>query len=938
MDGCGTDTEPTLQRNGSFMTKIKRKVTDIANIIEHMLSVDILNGSKPTLTDIQKIGNILQTLYTDATIEEMNQAVHLVESRVNVVIRPASAVTKGYEPWVSKSRAVTNPYYWDRYAQHLSNSGKAHIVRALDRETLKLLDLTADPTATSSWDRRGLVLGNVQSGKTANYTGLICRAADAGYKVIIVLAGIHNNLRNQTQERIDEGFIGSQKVLGKAAQGQTQVGVGLINNDRQPTHFTSKARDFSQGLAEAVGMSLSGMAEPGVFVVKKNASTLRNLLKFLNPDYPKPRPKTNEALLLIDDEADNASINVGKDSDVSTINGLIRDLLERFERSAYVGYTATPFANIFIDPKTPSDMVNEDLFPRSFIVSLDAPSDYFGPSKLFLESPDEYLRDIDDYEEILPLKHKIDLVVNSVPESLLKALRAYVLTRAIRVLRHQGSEHSAMLINVSRFNNIQNQIHEVIDRELTDIRNAIRISSGLGENSINDKAIEKLQTTFEEEFFGCEFHWDTVLGALWEGVAPIEVVTVNSKSSGNMNYDAYRSQGRHVIAIGGFSLSRGLTLEGLSTTYFLRNSVMYDTLLQMGRWFGYRPEYENLVRIWLPADARNWYAHIAVAVEELRDDLRRMQQQGGTPEDFGLKVRSHPDNLIITARNKSGTGEKFPISVSLGGTLVETATIVYDQDPHQGATQENMSVVQKLVAQMKQLSPNFVDNTTRTVDHWRYGYVFQDIPRSVILEFLESFAVHPNLKYRFKELNRDYILKRGDAFANWDVYFPTLATPHPLVPTESGLDLNINLRTRKGQTVGSEENSHGILITAKARVGEALDESIGLTAEKLNDLALARGKNRPSGKEFRVAGRKPLLIVHILAIGRSNKKSVDSTSIDDVDYSGPYPAYGISFPEIAPGEKDTQLTYMVNETFRDEYLAGIDLDEVSYNEELEDEQ
>jgi hypothetical protein len=919
------------------MTQKKRKVTDIANIIEHMLSADILNGSRPSLADIQKFGNVLQALYPDATVEEINQAVHLVESRVNVVIRPAHEVTKGFEPWVSTSGAVTNPYYWDRYAQHLSNSGKAHIVRALDRETLRLLDLTADPTAKRSWDRRGLVLGNVQSGKTANYTGLICHAADAGYKVIIVLAGIHNNLRNQTQERIDEGFIGSQKVLGKSAQGHTQVGVGLINSDRQPTHFTSKARDFTQGLAETVGMSLSGMAEPGVFVVKKNASTLRSLLKFLNPDYPKNRPKTNEALLLIDDEADNASINVAKDNEVSTINGLIRDLLGRFERSAYVGYTATPFANIFIDPKTPSDMVREDLFPRSFIVSLDAPSDYFGPSKLFLEAPDEYLRKIDDYEQILPLKHKIDLVVSSVPESLSKALRAYVLTRAIRVLRLQGSEHSAMLINVSRFNNVQNQIHEVIDNELSDIRNAIRVSSGLGKNAMNDKIIAKLKTTFESEFSRCEFDWDAVLVALWEGVAPIEVVTVNSKSSGNMNYDAYRSQGRHVIAIGGFSLSRGLTLEGLSTTYFLRNSVMYDTLLQMGRWFGYRPDYDDLVRIWLPADAINWYAHIAVAVGELRDDLRRMQQQGGTPEDFGLKVRSHPDNLIITARNKSGTGEKFPISVSLGGKLVETASIVYDKDPHQGITAKNMSAVQTLVTQMKQVSPDYVDNTTRAVQHWRYGYVFQDIPRSMILQFLDSFEVHPNLKYRFKELNKDYILKRGDAFAHWDVYFPTLQNPHPLVPTDSTLDLSMNLRTRVGQTIGGEENPHGILITAKARVGEALDESIGLSAEKLKDLATTRGARSPSGKEFREVGRRPLLIVHILAIGRTIKNSSSTESTDDVEYAGPYPAYGISFPEIASGEKDTQLTYMVNETFRDEYLAGLDFDEDTYDEELEDE-
>jgi len=919
------------------MKTAQHKVSELANTIEFMMRMDIMNGDKPSLSDIQRFGIAVHSVTPDTTQEEIARAVSLVESRVNVVIRPANAVTKGYEPWVKTSSAVTNPYYWDRYAKFLSQSGKAHVVRSLDRETLKILDLTADPTLATSWDRRGLVLGNVQSGKTANYTGLICRAADAGYKVIIVLAGIHNNLRNQTQERIDEGFIGSQKVLKKSGLGPTQVGVGLINNDRQPTHFTSKAHDFTKQLAEAVGMSLSGLAEPGVFVVKKNANTLTSLLKFLNPDYPQGRPKINEALLLIDDEADNASINVAKKDKISKINELIRDLLDCFERSAYVGYTATPFANIFIDPKTPVDMLKEDLFPRSFIVSLDAPSDYFGAKKLFLDEPEKYLRKIKDYQIALPLQHKIDFVVDAVPESLLKAIRAFVLTRAIRVLRLQGSEHSAMLINASRFTNIQDQLHDIIDSELAQIRNAIRISSGLGAKGFDDRIIAALHATFEKEFNDCGFDWDAVLGALWEGVAPIEVVTVNSKSKGNLNYDAYRNQGRHLIAIGGFSLSRGLTLEGLSTTYFLRNSVMYDTLLQMGRWFGYRPDYEDLVRVWLPEEAIDWYAHIAVAVEELRDDLRRMEQQGGTPEDFGLKVRSHPDNLIITARNKSGTAEKFPVSVSLGGRLVETATIVYDKDPKQGITAANVTAVKQLISKMTEVSPNFIDNTTASISHWHYGYVFQNIPKSLILQFLDSFEVHINLKFRFKELNKDYILKRGDAFSSWDVYFPTRKDPHEQVSIDSGVNLSMNLRTRSVQNLGGDEHPHGIQITSKARVGVALDESVGLTEAQLRKLKNERGEKAASGKEFRAHDRRPLLIIHLLAIEETTSNLTEIGSEGVLQYGGPYPAYGISFPETAPGEKDAQVSYMVNETFRDEYLAGFNLEDTTDEEELEEE-
>jgi len=913
------------------VTKIvKRKVSDLSNTIMQLLGLEIAQGITPTMSRIRELGTFLTNVYPDATREEITEAENIVHSNVSVVFKPANVVQRGYTPWLAASQTTNDPYYWDRYKQYLNNNGKGHTVASLDRDTSQILDLTADPRLPTTWDRRGLVLGNVQSGKTANYTGLICKAADAGYKVIIIIAGIHNNLRNQTQERIDEGFIGSSQSLGPTAHEHKPVGVGLLDGNRSPTHFTSKTRDFTKALAESVGMNLNSMAEPGVFVIKKNASTLKSLIKFLLDNGSKSGGKINESLLLIDDEADNASINVAKNDAISTINSLIRKTLNMFERSAYVGYTATPFANIFIDPKTSDAMYKEDLFPRSFILSLDAPSDYFGPTKVFLEEPEKYLRQIDDYENDLPLKHRIDTVLDTLPDSLFYALRTFIVTRAIRVLLLQGSNHSSMLVNVSRFNNVQSQAHDLLYIELSRIKEAVRVSAGLGEKALKDPEIAKLHNVFSQEFADVEFDWPTIQSVLWEAVAPIETVTVNSKSRGALKYDDYRENGRHVIAIGGFALSRGLTLEGLTTTYFLRNSIMYDTLLQMGRWFGYRPQYQDLCRIWITKDAQEWYAHIAEAIEELRDDLRRMEQVGSTPEEFGLKVRSHPTNLIITARNKLGTGEDFPVRVSLTGKLRETSTIHYSGNPDTGLNAANWHAAQAFTKTMDELTITRIDNTYEQVPHWPTGYVYQGVPRSVIINFLDQFHIHTKMAFRFKELNKEYMVKRGEPLAVWDVFIPTLKARGKVTGIDSRLGFPVLPRTRSA-TIKLEAPEGAIQITSKARVGVALDESAGLTPEQVVK-ATSDSTKQPAGRDFRkFPTRNPLLILHFLALSITqeiiNKTEPVGKKQGDAVFEGPYIAYGLSFPAIHEGEVDTQITYTVNETYRSEFFGGYELDD-----------
>ena len=182
-------------------------------------------------------------------------------------------------------------------------------------------------------------------------------------------------------------------------------------------------------------------------------------------------------MLLIDDEADNASINIQHGAgEVSRINGQIRDLLRMFDRSCYVGYTATPFANIFIDPDTDDQMRGEDLFPRSFIVSLDPPSNYFGATTVFLEGGEQYIRNIEDNEDHLPIRHQIDIVSLLHPPSLADAVRTFILGRAIRLARGHEGQHCSMLVNASRFTNVQRQLRNEIHGLLDDIQRSIRVN------------------------------------------------------------------------------------------------------------------------------------------------------------------------------------------------------------------------------------------------------------------------------------------------------------------------------------------------------------------------------------------------------------------------------------------------------------------------------
>jgi hypothetical protein len=631
-----------------------------------------------------------------------------------------------HTPWLPGKRGSIQWRFWTRYMTYLEREFgmPPAVVNSLHELTDMVLERLEEPARPGRWDRRGMVVGSVQSGKTANYVGLINKAVDAGYKLVIVLAGIHSNLRAQTQLRIDEGVLGFDTQKTRKLDNKSQwVGVGNLPGEKLVIHSLTSSDekgDFNKKMADTVGVMIGG--DPVVLVIKKNSSVLKNLVTWVlhvgGSDDPVTgkRVVRNVPLLLIDDEADNASINTkdkagSPSNEVTAINGRIRQLLDAFEKSAYVGYTATPFANIFINPDAETPDHGDDLFPRSFIINVKPPTNYVGPARVFgldgdvdanippLEGLD-IVRGIDDYAapSAFPPGHPSNHVPTELPASLRKAIRCFILSCAARRARGQGKKHNSMLIHVTRYVSVQAHVVRLVRDELIALQRRIEFGDGSRKPSIADE----LRDLWEEEFVpvseemgddaGPEVSWNQVAAELHPAAAKITVATINGFAKEALDYRDHEADGRSVIAVGGDKLSRGLTLEGLSISYFLRTTRMYDALMQMGRWFGYRPGYLDLCRLFTTRMLSNWYRYIALADEELRREFDYMVKAGLTPEKYGLRVRTHPAGMIVTALNKMSHGVNRKLSWE--GTLVQTTDLPKDAV----RVDANFSATQKLLA------------------------------------------------------------------------------------------------------------------------------------------------------------------------------------------------------------------------------------------------
>ena len=768
--------------------------------------------------------------------------------------------------WLQEREDSIDWFYWERYKRYLyrTKGWSLAAVKATESDTYDILDLMADPMSEGPFERRGLVVASVQSGKTANYTGVICRAADAGYKVIIVMAGIHNVLRNQTQARLEEGFTGFDIVS------RQPVGVGKREDKRRPVSCTSRLKDFNAAQADAFfALQTEHLNGPMLFVIKKNSTALKRVYEWLTTNA-----KKTDQLLLIDDEADNASINVkykrdSPENDPSRINGQIRNILDYFDRRCYIGYTATPFANILIDPTVEHEVFGKDLFPNNFIYTLEESSDYYGADKVFGDYGDPYpkhLRYIDDIGLILPPKHKSDEFVEVIPESLKEAIRTYILATCIRILRGDDDKHSTMMINVSPYKLPQRSTSYVVRDYVMGLKHECKAYCGLPEQLAlgSSRDLQMVKATWASEYKNTtEFGWHDIQNTLTKVLEKLRVISINTDTTDRLEYDEHVD---YVIAVGGYRLSRGLTLEGLVVSYYSRNAKAYDALMQMARWFGYRPGYEDLCRIWMSEQAAGWYKFVADATTDLFDELRDMRQLNSTPQDYILHIRQSPDSLIVTARNKMGAGDYTEAPADLNGRFIETISLLRDQE----SLAHNEAAVKRLLERIE--------------GHQRFSgkeYLYTDVAREIVTDFIDEFLNEDvrSTKTQIKPVLEYIAGRRADGeLDTWDVLVAhggSGADDEGSLTELPGVGA-IAYERRKPGTLNTEEY---VLIGDNHRLSSRGVEKAGLDDKLVEKSKDDFVRDHPSKKRdncsdlyYRRRRTKPLLVVHPVQVRYSDKQ------------------------------------------------------------------
>lgn len=742
-------------------------------------SVHALQPFAPTATAAQFEG-VVRTLCEEWGIIDLGDS----EPDIDVTLKA------DHEEWLKKAVLEGHVKWrrWSAYKKLLRNQGRSpQVINDLDDATDRILDLAGNPRDERRWNRKGLAIGDVQSGKTQTFLAVANKAADAGYKVIIVLAGNTEYLRKQTQERVDSDFIGRDgskllKKVNSSASTSNRIGIGLLDKALHANGMTTPFYDYLQLKNEGHNLALvtKDSEYPYIFVVKKNSYVLDAVDQW-SKNQADGASIVDAAALIIDDESDYASVDTSADgSDPTKINSAIRRILSRYARSSYLAVTATPFANIFINHEGYGDVGKKpqkakasagqdaetldakDLFPEHYIHSLKAPKNYVGLKRTFgtYENPaTNGLNDNSDCESIVPLKHAKDREVEELPETLLDAIDTYILANAIFDLQGRAKDARSMLINVSKFTDVQNRIADLAQSYLAKTQDALEAFGGIEVGGQHGQSLTRLKNVFEAEFPQCGSTWEEILAVLPDSASPIRVKVYNSKPNRLGEDEAFEAVvPPRQIAIGGDLLSRGLTLDNLLTSYFYRSPMAADTMMQMARWFGYRDGYFDLVRLWIPSDKRRDYQFVEHAVRQLKRQIKTMSEQGLTPLDFGLAVQQHPESLLITARNKSRSATSAPSTIDLTNYRLETTKIPTDPE----VLRSNEHAAAQLVSAMGLTAHSVSESTT----------VIRDVDKHHIAAFLDEYTFSPAARLLDSEALAAVVRgSSSDTYTHWDVVF-----------------------------------------------------------------------------------------------------------------------------------------------------------------------
>lgn len=840
--------------------------------------------------------------------------------------------------------------YFNRFIKYL-NVKKGWIdTSALEKDSRDIIQMLGNPSAEFKKHRRGLLIGDVQSGKTASYTAIMNRAVDVGYNVIVLLTGSLENLRRQTQERLDKELVGFTLDVEGDKKSMITTGVGIYPITQQVQVQTTTRKDFTTIARNKIGSTIEKRTL--LYIVKKNVTALSLIQSSLiedNENLIDDSGKIKASMLVVDDEADNASINTKKNlnNDPTKINGGIRKLLNSFTNTAYLAVTATPFANIFIDDTADSEMYGDDLFPSDFIHLLDRPPAYTGAYKLFGEynntdDPFDYASClVKVYKEEIPddsyvLGHKKDKVeigtFETLPDSLQKSVRYFLLVQYLMdFIPNLKEKHRTMMINVSRFKQVHNEIADSIN----EWRKEKLLPNIQQWHNYPEKADDIRSGEFHElKRIWDEFSLENISGVKWEDFCPglydsllkirvsIENMTSHAKELGRLDYKKY-PEGDRVISVGGQCLSRGLTLENLVVSYFYRNSATYDTLLQMGRWFGYRNSYLQYFKIWMAVDSILWYRLISEASEDLRIQIDKMNILQMEPREFGLMVRRHPySGVIITARNKmrnAAVGNKHPVSLS--GRLIESPRLWKNHD---------------VIITNNELIHDFLLTTQDFEKDENENIILRNIPKADIVPVIGCFdSATLSIGFKVSQLS-DYILANCSEL--WDVAIVHGAGSHTQLIEIGNKHIPITLIDRKYKFDGTFQDGKPFIRINDhhVRIGSGNVTKIGLSEKQLVELEKRYSQENHNKTWKQISNtasiylesyneegtdyRRPILLLYPLSLtDMDNGEVFDSLSI--ITWG-----IGIGFPGVRSDNGNRYFEYWLNPVAIREGI-GLDIDQ-----------
>lgn len=660
---------------------------------------------------------------------------------------------------------------------------KPHQVDSVAAESLRILRKLPEPNRRAQFQARGLVIGYVQSGKTASYTALAARAADAGYRLIIVLSGIHDSLRNQTQVRLNRELVGNG-----------QHWISLTDED-QDFRLPDNPAGFD-------GFS------PVLVVAKKIVPVLERLDRWMEA----LEGRMDEIpVLLIDDEADQASVNTKENRPIAQLddpvpsdsnpdetlapsrtNELIRSILRAAPKAAYVAYTATPFANLLIDPTVFDRVVGDDLFPGDFVLQLPKPDGYTGTEELFgVSSSGRDVVRIVPPAEVRRLKtarrHRSAPIIAippdpNLPESLVDAILTFCLVGAIRACRGQSGDPHTMLVHVSQRKEDQERVGGLITDLILSWQSRERVSPGSTKRYMN-----QAWQTLRGGVRPVDIAEDALIDQAIVVMGRLDVAVLNSDTGEELAYDTRVD--RHLIAVGGNRLSRGLTLEGLTISYFIRTAMAADTMLQMARWYGFRADYDDLIRIWTTSDIAECFTELALVEESMRRSITAMEIAGRRPDEMQVRLRAH-SRLLLTSRNKSRMAEEVDASYSLEHP--QTTSLPLEDD---SALCHNWALTDRFIGGLA-----FSEQTSG-------GMIAFDVPAKSVVDFLRQYRSHDEaIAFRSGPI-ADWIAGRvaADELVTWTVF---VASPeNSSTVTVGNRQIGLTLRS----PIGPE--SIGILIS-----------------------------------------------------------------------------------------------------------------------------